>query len=288
MIDQVKSVLTFRAFRPEPDDPNATWKNRFSGRPAALLNIGRASLSYVVMKDAKTFAPGGAQKGEIKEVFSVMGHAIDEATSDGWCAVSLDTRYVISVESNLSRKKGSEEAMRKDPRSVLHGRYERGKRYAVTHNPETNSSLLLSCDEEHLKKIEVMCREQRLKIARLCCGTYVLLRYALSKINVKKGSDNPVSALFITCSGGSLCVLSQQKDNWVEIRSRPDVYDGDLESLMELISPFNERIADDGLVVLACDQPIPGLPERLREVFAGHELNDLTEPALLARLVYEG
>jgi hypothetical protein len=57
---------------------------------------------------------------------------------------------------------------------------------------------------------------------------------------------------------------------------------------MELISPFNERIADDGLVVLACDEPIPGLPERLREVFAGHEFSDLTEPALLARLVYEG
>lgn len=288
MLDQIKSVLTFRAFRPEPDDPNASWKSRFSGRPTALLNIGRSSLSYTVMKDAKTFTPGAAQKGDLKELFGMMGSAIDEATSEGWCALSLDTRYVISVESNLSRKKGSEEAVRKDPRSVLHGRYERGKRYAVTHNPETNSSLLLSCDEEHLKKIEVMCREQKIKIGRLCCGTYVLLRYALSKVNVKKGSENPVSALFITCSGGSLCALSQQKDNWVEVRSRPDVYDGDLESLMELISPFNDRIADDSTVVLACDEPIPGLPERLREVFAGHELNDLTEPALLARLVYEG
>jgi hypothetical protein len=221
-------------------------------------------------------------------VFKELGPIIKSAVHDGWCAVSLDTRYVISIETNLSRKKGSEEALLKDPRSVLHARYEKGKRYAVTHNPETNSSILLTIDEENIKKVEGCCKEQQLRVGRVCCGVYVLLRHALAAANTKKGSEEPFSGLFVICCHGSVCALLQEKDNWMELRSRPDLFEpgGDIAPFIELLRPFQERLGPDRGLVVACDEPVPGLTEKLAELFPGRPINDLTEPGLLARLLY--
>ena len=284
MLNHVKSLLNFSAFRPEPDDPASGWKSRFPGKATVLLNIGRGSLGLSVVdpKGAVTFTE--RRRGELRDLFVEFLPVVKENTAEGWCAVSLDTRYVISIETNLSRKAGSELALRKDPRSVLHGRYERGKIYAITHNPETNSSLLLSYDSELIAKTEFTLKERGLKLGRLMCGTYVLLRHALSETNTKKGTENPVTALFLAICSGSVCALLQEKDNWVEIRSRPDVFFDDLQPLLDLISPFAERISPETRVVLICDEPVPELPEKLAALFAGHEITDLTEPGLLARL----
>jgi len=285
MLQHVKSVLNFSAFRPEPDDPQASWKSRFADKSTALLYAGRSSLSYVLLGPTAAVTPGEEKRGEYKEVLAELGPVIKSAAYDGWCSVSLDTRYVISVETNLSRKKGSEEALSKDPRTVLHSRYERGKRYAVTHNPETNSSLLLTIDEENIKKLETLCREQQLHIGRIFCGTYVLLRHLLSVTNTKKGSENPVSALFIACCRGSVCALMQEKDNWMELRSRPDLFEDDLQPFLDLLAPFQERLSPEAGVVLACDEPVEGLAEKVAALFPGRELKDLTEPGLLAGLI---
>ncbi len=285
MLQHVKAVLNFSAFRAEPDDPAFSWKARFSGRKTALIHIGRASLSFDVLDGKGETVSAGSAQGELKEVFNQMGPQIVDETDEGWACLSVDTRYVISLESNLSRKKGSEDAVKTDPRSVLHARYEKGKRYAVTHNPESNSSLLLSFDEEFLKKIESYCKEQKIRIGCLCCGAYVLLRHALSETNVKKGSEDPISKLYIVCCSGSVCLLSQKKDNWVELRSRPDVYEDDVAPLMDLVAPFRERVEPETGLVLVCDNPIEGLPEKIAEAFPGHQLDDLTEDHLLLSLL---
>lgn len=285
MIDQVKAVLNFSAFRAEPDDPAASWKSRFPKKTTALLHIGRNTVGYCLVGAAGEVSPGEERQGEYKEVLKDLGPVIKAATHDSWCAMSLDTRYVISIENNLSRKKGSEEALRKDPRSVLHARYEKGKRYAVTHNPETNSSLLLTVDEENVKKVEEACKSQQLKIGRMCCGTWVLLRHALASTNTKKGSEEPVSALYVVCSHGSVCALLQEKDNWMELRSRPDLFTQDLQPLLELLSPFAERLSPGAAVVLACDEPVEGLSEKITALFPDREFRDLTEPGLLAKVL---
>jgi len=283
MLDQVKAVLNFSAFRPEPDDPGASWKSRFPKKSTALLHIGRNNVSYCVVDASGEVAPGEEKQGDYKEVFKELGPLIKSVTHDSWCAISLDTRYVISIETNLSRKKGSEEALKKDPRSVLHARYEKGKRYAITHNPETNSSLLLTMDEENIKKVEGFCKEQQLKIGRMCCGTWVLLRHALSATNKKKGSEEAFSGLYVICCHGSVCALLQEKDNWMELRSRPDLFTEDLQPLLELLAPFAERLSPAASVVLACDEPVEGLAEKVAGLFPGRQLNDLTEPGLLAK-----
>jgi hypothetical protein len=288
MLKHVKSVLNFSAFRPEEDDPQASWRSRFAGRQTALVHVARNSLSYVVVDKGGAESGGDAQKGELKEAFAALGPMIKDRVAEGWIMVSLDSRYVISVESNLSRKKGSEDALRKDPRSVLHARYEKGKRYSVTHNPETNSSILLAMDEENIKKVEALCKEQGLKPGRICCGTYVLLRHALAATNTKKGSEAPFSALYLACCQGSVCALMQEKDNWMELRSRPDLFEpgGDIAPLVELLRPFEEKLGADRGLVVACDEPVAGLPEKLAELFPGRLINDLTEPGLLARLLF--
>jgi len=285
MLDQVKAVLNFSAFRPEPDDPDASWRSRFPKKTTALLHIGRNTVGYCLVDAAGEVIPGEEKQGDYKEVFKELGPAIKAASHDAWCAVSIDTRYVISIENNLSRKKGSEEALRKDPRSVLHARYEKGKRYAVTHNPETNSSLLLTVDEENVKKVEGFCKEQQLKVGRICCGTWVLLRRALSAINVKKGSDEPVSALLVVCCHGSVCALLQEKDNWMELRSRPDLFTDDLQPLVELLAPFAERLSPGAGIVLACDEPVDGLPEKVAGMFPDRKVDNLTEPGFLAKVL---
>lgn len=287
MLAYIKSILNFSAFRPEPDDPEAVWKKRFSGKPTVLLSIGRSTLGFSVIDAKGKVKFDEKRRGELRDLYVDTLPVVKENTHDGWCAVSLDTRYVISVESNLSRKAGSELALKKDPRSVLHGRYERGKSYAVTHNPETNSSLLLSYDAEFIAKTEFTLKEQGLKVGRLLCGTYVLLRYALAAINAKKGTESPVSALFVAICSGSVCALLQDKDNWLEIRSRPDVFFDDLQPLLDLVGSFAERLAPETPVVLACNEPVAELPEKLAELFAGHTINDLTEPGLLAELVFQ-
>ena len=286
MLDQVKAVLNFSAFRPEPDDPGASWRARFPKKTTALLHVGRNILSYCGVGPAGEVLPGEEKKGDYKELFKELAPAVKAMSHDGWCLISLDTRYVLSIESNLSRKKGSEEALKKDPRSVLHARYEKGKRYAVTHSPETNSSLLLSVDEENIKKVESLCKETGLRIGRMFCGTWVLLRHALASVNTKKGSEAPVSALYLTCCHGSVCILVQEKDNWMELRSRPDLFEGDIQPLLELLAPYPEKISPESVLVVACDEPIDGLPEKLSEMFSGRQINNLTEPGLLASLVY--
>jgi hypothetical protein len=154
MLNYIKALLNFSAFRPEPDDPAAVWRQRFPGKTTVLLNIGRASLGFSVVDAKGNIKFSDRRRGELRDLFVDFLPIVKENATDGWCAVSLDTRYVISIETNLSRKAGSELALRKDPRSVLHGRYERGKVYAITHNPETNSSLLLSYDSEFISKTE--------------------------------------------------------------------------------------------------------------------------------------
>lgn len=287
MLQQVKAVLNFSAFRPEPDDSAAAWRSRFPKKTTALLHVGRSSLGYCLVGPNGEVTPGEEKQGDYKEVFKELAPVIKASSHDAWCAISLDTRYVISIETNLSRKKGSEEALRKEPRSVLHARYEKGKRYAVTHNPETNSSLLLTMDEENIKKIEGFCKEQQLRIGRMCCGTYVLLRHALAATNSKKGSEEPVSALYVASCHGSVCALLQEKDNWMELRSRPDLFTEDLQPLVDLLAPFAERLSPGASVVLACDEPVEGLPEKVAALFPDHPLNDLTEPGLLASLLYK-
>ena len=152
----LKSILNFSAFRSEPDDPSASWKKRFPSEKTVFFGVGRATLTWRAI--GRSGSPGELEsaRADPKEVLTQSAEHIKSLTERGWCAVSLNTRYVISLETNLSRRAGTEDMLKSNPRGVLGGRFERGKRYALTHNPETNSSILLTFDEDQIRKAEAM------------------------------------------------------------------------------------------------------------------------------------
>ena len=281
----ILSILNFSAFRPEPDDPSAVWRKRFPGQRSVLMNLGRSSASWRGVQRNGKLGEGDSMAGELKDILGERSFQIKELADNGWCSVSLNTRYVISLEANLSRRPGSEEIIKSNPRSVLGARYERGKRYSVTHNPETNSSILLACDEEHIRKVETVLREPGLQVGRIACGTYVLLRHALGQTNITKSGEKPTCFFYVVCCQGSVCALVQDNDRWTELRSRTDVYEGAASPILELLNPFKARLPQEADIILVCDNPIAQLPESLSALFDGRKVVDLTQPDLFWNLL---
>lgn len=281
----ILSVLNFSAFRPEPDDPAAPWRKRFPRHRTALLNIGRSMLAWRAIQRNGQSAGGDLNRGEPKDLLAQSAISLKDSTEDGWCAISLNTRYVISLETNLSRRPGSEEMLKTNPRSVLGARYERGKRYAVTHNPETNASILVACDEEHIRKTETAFKEANLQIGRICCGTYLMLRHLLAQTNTTRGGEKPASYFYVVCCQGAVCALIQDQDRWMELRSRTDVYEDTVDPALELLAPFKQRIPPEIEIVLACDTQMPEMADGLGRIFAGHKITDLSQPDLLWTLM---
>ncbi len=286
----IADVLNFSAFRPEPDDPTATWRRRFPGIRTLMFGVGKQSLTLRPTEKSGRFGKAETHKDvkDFKELLNISGAQMREVSDGGWSAVSIHTRYVISLETNLSRRPGSEALVKTNPRTVLGGRYERGKKYSVTHNPETNSSILLTCDEEQVGRVETAFKETGFKVGRICCGTYILLKHALGLVNTTKGSEKPSSAFIFVLCEGAVCALVQDQDKWIELRSRTDVYDAeDLSPALDLVSPFQARIPPEMPIIIVADTLIPGLADNVGKVFEGHTIQDYSQPDLLWNLILQ-
>jgi hypothetical protein len=288
-LSDIKEVLTFASFRPEPDDRLAPWTRRFTRKRTLFLNIGRGQTSWKGMGRDGRFYDGGVQYGEFKEIAARMADEWRGLTEDGWCAVSINSRYIISLETNVSRKAGADELIRTNPRVVLGTRYEKGKRYTFTNNPETVATILLTVDEEQIKALEGVLKESGLKPGRICCGTYAMMRRLLEAVHTGKKKEGapgglPVEGathfLDVVCCEGSVCAMLENGDVWPELRSRADLYkDGDFQPVMAFLEPFFGRLAS-GASVRFCaetsDSPILAqLREKLPEVvFEDHSRPD--------------
>lgn len=290
-IADIKDVLTFAAFRPEPDDGSAPWIRRFPNRRTLLLNVGKNRTSWRGLGKGGQLGEGGTQRGDFKDIAASFAAEWRHLTDDGWCAVSLNSRYVISLESNLSRKEGIEDVIRTNPRAALGAKFERHRRYALINNPEHSTSVVLSCDEEVIRKIETTLAEVGLKVGRIACGPYTMLRRAIEHVNSAETPPPGTAAnhLFVICCEGSVCLLNQSGDAWSELRSRSEIYDEDPSPVLELLGP-TRRSDDPGNleIVFVADHAGTDLPERISAHFAGHKFQDLTQPdhlwALLADL----
>lgn len=278
-LKDLKDVLTFAAFRPEPDDGSASWPRRFPTKKTLLLNVGKNHTTWKMLGKGRFF-DGGTQKGDFKEIVAAMAPEWLKMIDDGWCNVSINSRYVISLESNLPRKEGVEDSMRTNPRATLGSKFERGKRYALTNNPEQATSILLSCDEEVIKKIEGILTEAGLNVGRICCGTYTMLRRAIEYANdgSRPPTARPPNFIYVVCCDGSICLLTQAGDVWSDLRSRADFYEEDTTPVLELISPSRDGGDTQVEILFTCDKEGSDLPEKLAERFRGVKITDLTGP----------
>ena len=118
-LKDLKDVLTFRAFRPEPDDSTALWRKRFPAERTLMLNIGRRRISWATMDKRGEFTDSAEAEGDLKEIIAQYGEEWKTRTDNGWCAVSLNHRFVITLEVNLSRRVGLEQQLKANPKAVL-------------------------------------------------------------------------------------------------------------------------------------------------------------------------
>ncbi len=294
-LSDVKDVLTFAAFRPEPDDRLATWTRRFARKRTLFLNIGRGQTSWKGMGRDGRFYDGGVQYGEFKEIAPRMADEWRGLTDDGWCAVSVNSRYIISIETNVSRKPGADELIRTNPRVVLGTRYEKGKRYTFTNNPESVATILLTVDEEQIKALEGTLKEGGLKPGRICCGTYAMMRRLLETVHIGKAKGAPAEGLpaerksnflDIVCCEGSVCAMLENGDAWPELRSRADLYkDGDHQPVMAFLEPFFGRL-DSSAGVRFCGETVDSpILAQLREKLPEVEFQDFSRPDHLWRIL---
>jgi hypothetical protein len=285
-LKDVKDVLTFAAFRPEPDDSTAPWSKRFPRQRSLLLNLNRDGVTWRGVEKGGVLGEAGNLDGtDLKELVTDMAEEWKSLTEDGWCGVSINNRYVISLENNLTRKKGCEELIRTNPKAALGSKAERGKRYSVKHNPESNSSLLLAVDEEFVKQIETVFDGAGLKVGRISCGIFGMLSDAIDQMAeareqyLKSNPTEPLGKIVIVaCCEGSVAVLSTSDENWLELRSRSGLYaQDDLEPVLKIIMPLVENAGTGAQLVFTSDAGGAAVKELLTSTLPNTRISDISQ-----------
>ncbi|MFN0125941.1 MAG: hypothetical protein ACKV19_04550 [Verrucomicrobiales bacterium] len=292
-LKDIKNVLNFEAFHPEPDDSSAPWAKRFPKKRTVLVNISRKRLTWRLMEKDGSLGEVSEVEGETKEALTQVSHEWKELTDGGWCAVSLNSRFVVSLEVNLSRRKGLEDLLRTNAKAALGAKAERGKRYQLTHNPESNTSLLLACEEDAIIKTEALFREHGLSVGRVCVGAYAMLLELVDqvrearRVHLAQNPDAPTgSVLMAAFCDGSLCALGQQEEQWTKLRSRTDLFtEEDLTPAADLLLPMIEESGPETHVLVMHDNPRPGFADLLRTRFSGLKVSDVTVPHQLGKVL---
>ncbi len=291
-LKDIKDVLSFRAFRPEPDDSTAPWSRRFVRESTLALNIGRRRVSWMALDKRGEFRDAGFMEGDSKEIITQMGPEWRALTDNGWCSVSLNHRFVITLEVNLSRRAGLEMQLRSNPKAVLGAKSERGKKYTLQHNAESNTSVLLSCDEEAVNKTVTMLKDAGLNAGRVSVGVYGMMLDLIEQVSDARrarAATNPGdpfgSVVMIACNEGSVCVLSQREEQWTELRSRSDLYTDDMTPVLDIILPLIQNAGPNTNVVFMNDEAGCPLPELLRQRIPGALVSDVTVPCQMWKLL---
>lgn len=252
--EALKQVLTFQAFRPDPDDPTTAVPQRMVGKKYLCLNISKGRVSWRGVDRKGRFASAGQMDGEFAEILPQVAAELHGLSDGGWVNVSLNNRFVITLESNMSRKPGTESLIRSNPRAVIGVKYDRGKRYAIHHNPETSASLLLTCEESMVRSIEDVLEASGFKCLRLACGLFAMVEDYLRRQSQSGGAKRDF--VLIACCDGSACVMSQKKGQWSEMRARGGFYTGaDIEPVMNLAAPLINGAGSGVPIVLLHEQP---------------------------------
>lgn len=275
-LKNIKEVLSFAAFRPEADNPKFAWPQRFPKMKSVLLNVGRDNCSWAFLDRKGAVESVGSADGEFVDVAAQMADQWQAGTEDGWVGVSVNNRFIISLEHNLSRKSGWEEELRQNPKSILGTKHDRTKRFAIHHNPETSASLVMACDDSMIKTIEDGMRSHNLRPARICSGLFAMTANFLNRVaseNTLKNQD----LILVTWLDGSLCVLRQKKGQWQDLRCRSGLPPQDEMTVNQMIKPFVEAAEPSTRVLLMEDRKQGGFSQKYLPLFGNLHVTDATE-----------
>lgn len=281
LLEEIKSVLTFAAFRPDVDDADIPWAKRFEGRKSLLLNISRSGTSWRAVDRKGNLEEGGNQDGEFADIAAQRGEEWRSFTDGGWCAISINHRFIISLESNMMRGENCVSLLRSNPRAVLGPKYDRGKRYAICHHPEAATSMLLAVEESMVKVTEDILKTVGMRPARVCCGLFAMLERTVQTIGDGKRGGAPSSFVLIGFCEGSIAALVQQDGQWRDFRCRSGLGLDAIETSLQIVSPLVAKAAPGTPVFFVCD----GQDEKFRNEMMQHlekvSARDLTETDML-------
>lgn len=287
LLAEIKNVLNFSAFKADADDSTVAWGKRFEGRKSMLMNISRNQTSWRGLGKKGKFDEGGAMDGEFADVVQQRGEDWRGLTEAGWCVVSVNHRFIISLENNLMRGDNSVSLLRTNPRAVLGPKYDRGKRYAVCHHPETTASLLLAVEESMVKVTEDQLKAIQMKPGRVCCGLFALIEHAVLSISKSADGGTPSNFLLIAACEGSIAVLVQQDGQWKDIRCRSGLGPEAVETSLQIISPLLSKVPQGSPIYFLGD----GQDGKFRSEMMPHLEKvgcvDLTQDDLLWKVIGE-
>lgn len=241
LLEDIKGVLSFAAFRPDPDDPEIAWNRRYAGRRSLLVNINRTHTTWRSLNKRGAFQDGGAQDGDFVELAPSRAEEWRSLTEGGWINVSVNNRFIISLENNLSRRENFQELLRVNPKAVIGAKFDRGKRYALFHHPDSTSSMLMACDDSMVKVTEEALRANGLKAGRICCGLFAMMEAKLSEIYRSGRPEARGNFLFIVTCEGSVAALAQQAGQWTDLRCRSGVGTDSPEAMLQIIAPLVQK-----------------------------------------------
>ena len=242
LLDDIKGVLSFSAFRPDPDDAEIAWSKRFANRRSLLINVSRTHTSWRALSKRGRFQETGSQEGDFAEVAPARVEEWRTLTDGGWVNISLNNRFIISLESNLSRRENFRELLRSNPKAVIGAKFDRGKRYALFHHPDTTSSILMACDDSAVKLAEDVLRANGLKAGRICCGLFALMEAKLTEIFRSGRPEAKGSFLLIATCEGSIAALVQQDGQWTDLRCRSGVGTDNVDAMLQIIAPLVQKM----------------------------------------------
>ncbi len=291
-LKDIKDVLSFRAFRPEPDDGGAPWRKRFPREKTLLLNIGRRRVSWTALDRRGMLVEAGSADGDLKDIAAQMGHEWRALTDNGWCAVSLNHRFVITLEVNLSRRAGLEEQIRTNPKAALGAKAERGKRYQLAHNPESNTSLLLACDDEVLTKTGALLKEAGLHVGRFSAGLHGMLLDLVSQVSAARRAHTAARSgepfgpiIMVACNEGSVAALTQREEQWVELRSRTDLYTDDMAPVLDILAPLIASAGQGAQIVFMNSETDSNFTQLMAVRSPATRVSEVTAPSQLWKLL---
>jgi hypothetical protein len=287
MWDDIKSVLTFAAFRPDSDDPELSWAKRFDGRKSLLLNISRSHVSWRSINRKGKFDQAGMHEGDLADVASQRGEEWRSMAEGGWCVVSLNNRFIISLENGLMRADNLNHLLRTNPRSVLGPKYDRGKRYALYHHNDTTASMLLACEDSMVKVTEDVLRGIGLKPGRMCCGLFAMMEYSIRSIAESSRGQAPGSYLLIAACEGSIAALAQQDGQWRDLRCRSGLGAEGVETALQIVSPLVAKAPPGTPVFFISDGQDAAFRTTLMEQLERVGARDLTQDDLMWKVIGE-
>lgn len=285
MLADLKAVLSFAAFRPDADDPELTWGSRFLGRKSLLLNISRSQVSWRSINRRGKFDQMGSHEGDLADVAAQRGEEWRSMADNGWCAVSINNRFIVSLENGLMRADNINRLLRTNPRSVLGPKYDRGKRYALCHHADTTASMLLAIEDSMVKVAEDVLRGVGLKPGRICCGLFAMLEYGLRSVMESNRNTAPPSYVLIVSSEGSVAALAQQDGQWRDLRCRSGLGPEGVETALQIVSPLVAKAPPNTPVYFVSDGQDGSYRTELMEQLQRVNATDLTQDDLLWKIV---